>query len=57
VEEKLKLTITVEIDIEESNLSEDEVKDNIIDFTNDLLTNGAAENEIAFDLKEVNYDI
>lgn len=51
----MKLKITVDIDIEKSNLNEDEIKDNIIEFAGDLL-NGAYENKVVYDLKEIEYD-
>lgn len=37
----MRLNIVVDIDIEESGLIEDEVKDDIVSFTRDLLINGA----------------
>lgn len=49
------LAITVDIDTKESGLNEDELKDNIIDFTRDLLIIGAEEQKIALTLKEVDY--
>ncbi|MDE7423770.1 MAG: hypothetical protein K2N51_08775 [Lachnospiraceae bacterium] len=51
----MELTITVDVDLKQSGLSGDELKDNIIDFTKDLLINGAEEQEIALTLKEVSY--
>lgn len=51
----MRLAIIVDIDIDESGLNEDEVKDNIIPFTRDLLINGALEQEIGLSLKEVDY--
>lgn len=53
--EEMRLTIVVDVDIEESGLDQDEVKDNIINFTKDLLIIGAAEQEIGIALKEVSY--
>lgn len=53
--EEMRLTIVVDVDIEESGLDQDEVKDNIINFTKDLLIIGAAEQEIGISLKEVRY--
>ncbi len=52
----MRLVIVVDIDIEESGLNEDAVKDNIIEFTEDLLINGATEQEIGLTLKEVGYE-
>lgn len=49
------LTITVDVDTEGTGLNEDELKDNIIDFTRDLLIIGAEEQEIGLTLKEVSY--
>lgn len=51
----MKLVITVDIDVAESGLDEDQVKDNIVNFTRDLLINGAADQEIGLSLKEVEY--
>ena len=51
----MKLTIKVDVDIKESRLNEDNVKNNIIDFTKDLLIIGAYEQGIGFTLKEVSY--
>lgn len=51
----MKLVITVDIDVAESGLDEEQVKDNIVDFTRDLLINGAAEQEIGLSLREVEY--
>ena len=45
----MKLKITVDIDTEKSNLNEDELKDNIIEFAGDLL-NGAYKNKVVYDL-------
>lgn len=52
----MKLTIVVDVDIEESGLDEDNIKDNIIDFAKDLIIVGAAEQEIGITLKEVSYE-
>ena len=51
----MRLVITVDIDIKESGLDPDEVKDNIVQFTKDLLIIGAADQEIGLTLKEVEY--
>jgi hypothetical protein len=51
----MKLIIVVDIDINESGLDEEFIKDNIIDFTKDLLIKGAAEEEIGLTLKKVDY--
>lgn len=51
----MRLIITVDIDVEESDLDPDEIKDDIVQFTRDLLINGAAEQEIGLTLKEVEY--
>lgn len=53
--EIMRLVITVDIDVNESGLDEEFLKDNIIDFTRDLLINGAAEQEIGLTLQEVDY--
>ena len=52
----MKVIMEIDIDLEESGLDEDEVKDNILDFTRDLLTYGAEEQELSLTLKEVSYD-
>lgn len=52
----MKFIIEVDICLEESGLDGDEVKDNIIDFTKDLLINGAENEEIALTLKQVSYE-
>lgn len=49
----MRLFITVDIDVEESGLNRDEVKNNIIQFTRDLLVIGAGEQEIGLILREV----
>ena len=51
----MRLVITADIDVEESGLDPDEVKDNIVEFTRDLLVIGAGEQEIGLTLKEVEY--
>lgn len=53
----MRLNIVVDIDIEESGLIEDEVKDDIVSFTKDLLINGACEQQIGLTLREVDYTI
>ncbi len=53
--EKMRLIITVDVNLEESGLNPDEIKDNILQFTRDLLVNGAYEQEIGLTLKEVEY--
>lgn len=52
----MKLIITVDIDLEESGLDKDSLKDNIVGFTKDLLINGAADKEIGLTIREVDYD-
>ena len=51
----MELVIIVDIDVKESGLDEEFIKDKLIDFTRDLLINGAAEQEIGLTLKEVDY--
>lgn len=51
----MKLVIEVDIDVEESGLIVDEVKDDIVNFTKDLLIIGAEEQGIGLTLKEVSY--
>ncbi len=51
----MRLVITVDIDLEESGLNPEEVKENIVQFTKDLLILGASEQEIGLTLREVEY--
>lgn len=51
----MRLVITVDVDLEESGLNPDEVKDDIVQFTRDLLIIGASEQEIGLTLREVEY--
>lgn len=51
----MRLIITVDLDLEESGLNSDEIKDNIVQFTRDLLVLGAGEQEIGLTLREVEY--
>lgn len=51
----MELVIIVDIDAKESGLDEEYIKDNINEFTRDLLLNGAAEQEIGLTLKGVDY--
>lgn len=51
----MRLIITVDVDMEGSGLNPDEVKDNIVQFTRDLLVIGASEQEIGLTLREVEY--
>lgn len=51
----MRLVITADIDLEESGLNEDEVKDNIVEFARDLLIIGAYDQRISLELKEVDY--
>lgn len=53
--ENMRLVITVDIDMEESGLDSDGVKDNIVQFTRDLLAVGAGEQGIGLALREVEY--
>lgn len=53
--ESLQLVITVDIHTKESGLSGDDIKDNIVQFTRDLLIIGASEQEVALTLKQVDY--
>ncbi len=52
----MRLVITVDIDMEESRLDSDEVKDSIVQFTRDLLVIGAGEQGIGLTLREVEYN-
>lgn len=51
----MRLIINIDIDIDESGLNEDEIKDNIVEFTKDLLIIGAEEQKIGLTLKDVSY--
>lgn len=50
------MSIKVDVNIEESGLVEDEVKDNIVDFAQNLIINGASSEEIGLRLMEVSYE-
>lgn len=52
---KMRLVITADVDLEESGLNPDEVKDDIVQFARDLLVIGASEQEIGLTLREVEY--
>lgn len=51
----MRINLTIDVDCEESGLEEDSVKDNIVDFTVDLLLNGAVREEVELELIEVCY--
>lgn len=51
----MRLIITVDVDLEESGLNPDGVKDDIVQFTRDLLAIGAGEQGIGLALREVEY--
>ena len=53
----MRLVITVDIDLEESGLDQDEIKDDIVQFVKDLLIIGASEQGIGLTLKEVEYKV
>ncbi|MGN0593988.1 MAG: hypothetical protein ACI4I6_02410 [Hominimerdicola sp.] len=52
----MKISIVLDIDVQESGYTEDDLKDNIVDFTRDLIINGADNEEVAFTLLEVDYE-
>ena len=52
----MKLKITVDIDLEKSGLDSDEVQDNIVQFTEDLVHIGAVGQEIYLSLREIEYE-
>ena len=54
-EKKMRIKLTIDVDSGESGLNEDEVKDNIVQFSKDLIIIGAEELDIALTLKEVEY--
>lgn len=52
----MRINIIIDVDVKESGFSsEDEIKDNIVDFTRDMLNNGAENQGIGYTLCEVNY--
>ena len=45
----MRINIVIDVDVRESGFSsEDEIKDNIVDFTRDLLNNGAENQGIGY---------
>lgn len=53
----MRINIVIDVDVRESGFSsEDEIKDNIVDFTRDLLNNGAENQGIGYTLCEVDYN-
>ena len=53
----MKLSVELDIDIQESGYTEDDLKDNIVDFVHDLIINGAENEEVALTLLKVSYEI
>lgn len=52
----MKLTITIDVGIAESGYeSEDSLKDNIVDFTRDLIINGAESEGVELTMISVEY--
>lgn len=51
----MRIKLTIDVDSGESGLNEDEVKDNIVQFSKYLIIIGAEELDIALTLKEVEY--
>lgn len=51
----MRLVITVDVDVKESGLNAEKIKENITQFTRDLLIIGAEEQGIGLTLKEVEY--
>ena len=52
----MRIDIRIDVDVIESGFSsEDEIKDNLVDFTRDLLNNGAENQGIGYTLCEVDY--
>lgn len=52
----MRIDIRIDVDVKESGFSsEDEIKDNLVDFTRDLLNNGAENQGIGYTLCEVDY--
>ena len=53
----MRINIIIDVDVMESGFSsEDEIKDNIVDFTKDLLNSGAENEGIGYTLCEVDYN-
>lgn len=53
----MRINIIIDVDVMESGFSsEDEIKDNIVDFTKDLLNSGAENQGIGYTLCEVDYN-
>lgn len=52
----MKLIVEMDIDLEESGLIEDEVKDRIIEFSRELLSVGADELGVALTLSQITYE-
>lgn len=53
----MRINIVIDVDVRESDFNnEDEIKDNIVDFTKDLLNSGAENQGICYTLCEVDYN-
>lgn len=53
----MKIHITIDVDSVGSGYkSDDDIKDNIVEFTRDLVINGADEQEVELTLCEVGYE-
>lgn len=53
----MKISITLDVDVEETGYkNKDEFKDNIVEFSRDLIINGAENEEVALTLLEVEYE-
>lgn len=52
----MRINIVIDVDVRESGFSsEDEIKDNIVDFIRDMLNNGAENQGIGYTLCEIDY--
>ena len=53
---KMRIDIRIDVDVKESGFSsEDEIKDNIVDFIRDMLNNGDENQGIGYTLCEIDY--
>lgn len=53
----MKISITLDVDVEETGYkNEDEFKDNIVEFSRNLIINGAENENVALTVLEVEYE-
>lgn len=53
----MRMVITVDIDVEESGYTEDQIRNDAANFAHDLIVNGAENEGIGLTLREVSFDI